>query len=269
MLALSASPEARVICIGECMVELARGDDGRFGLGFGGDTYNTAIYLKRAGVSVAYATLVGDDPYSQGIIDLARTEGIAVDLIGSVPERNAGLYLIETRAGERTFHYWRDRSPARELFDGDHAVRVVSAMKSARLIYLSGITLSLYDAHGLDALFVALVDARARGVRIVIDGNYRPRSWRSSADDVVRARSVFERFFGSLICAANLRRRTDVVGRCNRRGNADAVIVMGDRRSCIEVRWGWCSCSKRREDHSGAGAATIGANRYHGCGRQF
>ena len=52
----------RAISIGECMVELARGDDQRFGLGYGGDTFNTAVYLARAGVAVAYATAVGDDP---------------------------------------------------------------------------------------------------------------------------------------------------------------------------------------------------------------
>ncbi len=182
----------RVISIGECMVELSRGDDGRFALGFGGDTYNTAVYLARLGIPTAYATQLGDDPYSAGIVTGARAEGLDTDLITQVPGRNAGLYMIETSAtGERTFHYWRDRAPARELFDGAASVGVVAAMKTAALIYLSGITLSLYGAQGLDALEAALKAAKAAGVRVAIDGNYRPRGW----GDAARARTAFERFF--------------------------------------------------------------------------
>jgi 2-dehydro-3-deoxygluconokinase len=184
---------ARVVAIGECMVELARGVDGRFTAGYGGDTFNTAVYLARLGVAVAYATKLGDDPYSQSIVGLARAEHVATDLIAHVPGRNAGLYLIETTpTGERSFHYWRDRAPARELFDGDHAPVVAAAMKEAKLVYLSGITLSLYDARGLDALEAALVAAKTCGARVAIDGNYRPRGW---GGDQARARTTFERFF--------------------------------------------------------------------------
>ena len=196
MLTFAKMTRRGVISIGECMVELARGGDGRFGLGYGGDTFNTAIYLARAGVGVAYATLLGDDPYSQGVLDLARAENVATDLIGIVPGRNAGLYMIETSmAGERIFHYWRDRAPARELFCGESAFAVASAMNDARLIYLSGITLSLYDAHALDALEAALRAAKICGARVAIDGNFRPRGW--GADDAGRdrARQTFERFF--------------------------------------------------------------------------
>ena len=183
----------RVISIGECMVELARGSDGRFGLGFGGDTYNTAVYLARLGIPTAYATQLGDDPYSDGIVAAARAEGVATDLITQVPGRNAGLYMIETSAaGERTIHYWRDRAPARELFDDAEDVRVGAAMKTAALVYLSGITLSLYSAQGLEALEAALKTAKTAGVRVAIDGNYRPRGW---GGDTGRARATFERFF--------------------------------------------------------------------------
>ena len=108
----------RIVAVGEVMVELARGNDGRYGLGFGGDTFNTAVYLARAGVPVAYATALGDDPYSDGVLAVAAAEGVASDLVIRVPGRMPGVYLIETDAGgERRFHYWRDTSPARELFE--------------------------------------------------------------------------------------------------------------------------------------------------------
>src|SRR5437016_4378435 len=53
----------RVVAIGEVMIEMARGSDGRFGMACGGDTFNTAVYLARAGIDVSYATALGDDPY--------------------------------------------------------------------------------------------------------------------------------------------------------------------------------------------------------------
>ena len=52
----------RVVSIGEVVIELMRGGDGRFGIGCAGDTFNAAVYLARAGVDAAFATALGDDP---------------------------------------------------------------------------------------------------------------------------------------------------------------------------------------------------------------
>ncbi len=131
--------DGSIISIGECMVELARNADGRYGLSYGGDTFNTAVYMARAGLDVSYATRLGDDPYSDGILALAASENVGTSLIGRAKGRNAGLYLIETSpTGERSFHYWRDRAPARDLFDAPNGDAVVTAMTRARLVYLSG-----------------------------------------------------------------------------------------------------------------------------------
>jgi 2-dehydro-3-deoxygluconokinase len=192
---MTSRSEGRVVALGECMVELARGSDGRFGLAYGGDTFNTSVYLARAGVPVAYATALGDDPYSAGILALARSEGIATDLVRICPGRMPGLYLIETSpAGERTFHYWRDRSPAREVLDDEtpETSALVEAIAGARLVYLSGITLSLYAPRALDRLALALARTRAAGGRVAMDGNYRPRGW---GGDITRARDVLGRFW--------------------------------------------------------------------------
>jgi len=190
-LALRAGGQA--VSIGECMVELARGPDGRFGLAYGGDTFNTATYMARAGIEVAYATALGDDPYSAGILAAARAERVATELIATLPGRMPGLYLIETTAvGERSFWYWRDRAAARELFECAGAAKVVEAIAAARLVYFSGITLSLYTAKGLDIMAEAVAAARARGAVIAMDSNYRPRGW---GGDLNRARDTFARFW--------------------------------------------------------------------------
>ena len=184
--------EGRVVSVGECMVELARGSDERFGLGYGGDTFNTAVYLARAGLEVAYATALGDDPYSAGITATAQRERVATDLIVTVPGRLPGLYLIETTEGERSFWYWRDTAPARELFELPNSDRIVAAIGQASIVYFSGVTLSLYSERGLDRFEAALLAAKANGARIAMDSNYRPRGWRG---DIDRARRTFERFW--------------------------------------------------------------------------
>lgn len=179
------------VCIGECMVELSRRGP-RYGLKFGGDTFNTAAYMARAGAKVLYATALGDDPYSDGIARLIASEGVDGSLIPRLKGRNPGLYIIETDLrGERSFHYWRDRSPARDLFELPEVAHVVAAMANAKLIYFSGITLSLYSAAGLDTFEAALIVARRAGARIAFDGNFRPRGW---GHDLARARATFRRF---------------------------------------------------------------------------
>ncbi|HEX2216423.1 MAG TPA: sugar kinase [Xanthobacteraceae bacterium] len=180
---------SRVISVGEVMVELSRAEDGRFALAYGGDTFNTSVYLARAGAEVAYATALGDDNYSGRILDLAAAEGIGSELMFRVPGRMPGLYLIETdENGERHFSYWRDTAPARELFELPEWSAVAESLLSARMVYFSGITLSLYSNAGLGRFLAVLELAREKGAIIAFDGNYRPRGWRG---DVARARTVY------------------------------------------------------------------------------
>ena len=179
----------RIIAVGEVMAELARGNDGRHSLAYGGDTFNTAVYLARAGVPVAYATALGDDPYSDGAVALTAAEGVATDLILRVPGRTIGVYLIDTDpSGERRFTYWRDQSPARELFELPEWARVAEKLLTAQLVYFSGITLSLYSNTGLGRFLAVLEMAREKGVKVAFDGNYRPRGWKG---DIARTRTVF------------------------------------------------------------------------------
>jgi 2-dehydro-3-deoxygluconokinase len=179
----------RIVSIGEVMIEMARGPDGRFSQACGGDTFNTAVYLARRGLPVTYATALGDDLYSDRIISLAAAEGIATDLMVRVPGRLPGLYLIETDAkGERSFSYWRDNAPARELFELPDWSRVAESIIGARIVYFSGITLSIYSNQGIGRFLALLELARKAGTKVVFDGNYRPRAWKG---DVQRTRTVF------------------------------------------------------------------------------
>ena len=179
----------RVVAVGEVMIELTRGSDARYRLGFGGDTFNTAVYLARLGIEVDYATALGDDPYSQSLLSLAAAEGVGAHMMLGVPGRMPGLYLVETdERGERSFFYWRDSSPARELFELPQWGAVAEGLLGARMIYFSGITLSLYSNVGIGRLLAVTELARKNGVKVAFDGNFRPRGWKG---DQARIRGVF------------------------------------------------------------------------------
>jgi len=179
----------RVVCIGEVMIELARGSDGRLAVGCGGDTFNTAVYLARAGIGVAFASALGDDPYSNAIMALAAAEGVGSDLILRVGGRLPGLYMVDAAAPDRPhFYYWRGEAPARELFDLPDWGKVAESLLKARLIYFSGITLSLYSNIALGRMLAVVEMARKQGAKVAFDGNFRPRAWKG---DLTRTRTVF------------------------------------------------------------------------------
>jgi len=184
-----SDPKSRAVCVGEVMIELTRGSDGRFSIASGGDTFNTAVYLARAGAEVAFATALGDDAYSDAILALIAAEGVSSEAIVRVNGRLPGVYLVELdSAGKQHFNFWRGEAPARDLFELPDWSRVAACLLSAKLVYFSGITLSLYSNIGLGR-FLALIEvARQNGAKIAFDGNFRPRNWRG---DLSRTRTVF------------------------------------------------------------------------------
>ena len=109
----------KVAIIGECMVELSGQLFATMQQNFGGDTMNTAIYLKKlAGekVDVCYITAMGEDALSQAMIARWQDYQINCDFVLKDKQRHAGLYMIQTdQHGERSFQYWRNNSAAKHL----------------------------------------------------------------------------------------------------------------------------------------------------------
>jgi sugar/nucleoside kinase (ribokinase family) len=84
--------------------------------------------------------------YSDAILALAAAEGVASDLVLRLRGRLPGLALVDSGAdGARHRHDWRGESPARELFELPDWGRVAEGLTKAKLVYFSGITLSLYS----------------------------------------------------------------------------------------------------------------------------
>ena len=116
----------RVACIGEAMLELQVSTvPGSCEVGVAGDVLNTAVYLRRMlpeifGVSII--SLLGSDRLSSDIVRFVDAQGLDTTYLCSVPERLPGAYAITTdQHGERSFHYWRNQSAARSLFQAPQA----------------------------------------------------------------------------------------------------------------------------------------------------
>ncbi len=181
---------ARIAAIGEVMVELSPYPTAQeetreiMALSYAGDTYNTSVYMSRLGLQTDYVTRLGDDPYSDQIIQRMHNENIGTEMIERVTGRSPGLYIIRnTPDGEREFFYWRREAPARELFsDPNDSVRLYRQLQTFDAVYLSGITLAIMADTARSSLFDALAKLRSKGVKVVFDSNYRPRLWNTAKD---------------------------------------------------------------------------------------
>ena len=180
--------ERPVVAVGEALLEIAP-DRGAWRLGHGGDTLNTAVYLRRLGIPTAYLTALGADPYSCEMRNAWRGEGLDVSMVLTDARRLPGLYAIRTDAlGERRFHYWRSNSAARRLFCLPGIEAAAEAVTRAPLLYLSGITLSLFRRRSFARMLALVASVRAAGGAVAFDPNFRPSLWANA----LAARSALE-----------------------------------------------------------------------------
>lgn len=161
--------------IGECMVELAPKGPDLFGMGYAGDTFNTAWYMQQVSddrLSVAYCSAVGDDAVSQQMTDFIAASGIT-PVLKIRPGRSVGLYLVSLQNGERSFSYWRSAAAARTLADDMDDL----PLGAGDVAYFSGITLAILPETAKQRLRDVLAACKARGALIVFDPNLRPKLW--------------------------------------------------------------------------------------------
>lgn len=184
----------KIVCIGECMVEMAPREDGAYMRGFAGDTFNSAWYLSKVlpeGFSVDYYTGAGMDAVSDEMLAFMQGAGVGTDAVRRVADRTVGLYMISLKNGERSFSYWRDVSAAKLLAEDRAALE--AAVKGKGLILFSGITMAITNAEHRDTLLAVLSEARAAGAVVAFDPNMRVRLWPSRdvmAEWIMKAAAV-------------------------------------------------------------------------------
>lgn len=176
----------KIAVIGECMIELSE-KGSSVSRGFGGDTLNTSVYIARQvapqALSVHYVTALGQDSFSQQMLDTWQAENVDTSLTQRMENRLPGLYYIETDAtGERTFYYWRNEAAARYWLESADADAICAQLATFDYLYLSGISLAILSPQSREKLLGLLRQCRANGGKVIFDNNYRPRLWASKEE---------------------------------------------------------------------------------------
>jgi 2-dehydro-3-deoxygluconokinase len=169
-----------IVLFGEGMIE--ERSDAAFA--WGGDVVNTAVYLARQteylGVKPELMSAMGADAGSAAIVAAWASQGVGTGHVLRDPTRTAGRYKIMTGPdGERSFSYDRERSAARNFFAHAQADATLEWAARADILYLTGITLSIFGEAARGRICELAQRVRMRGGEVVFDTNYRPAGWPS------------------------------------------------------------------------------------------
>ena len=173
-----------LVTLGETMALLSAPRIGRLrdmtqlDLGIAGAESNVAIGTVRLGHSASWIGRVGDDELGALVLATLRKE--RVDVARSVVDDAAptALMVKERRIGDLVkVRYYRDGYAGSHLCAADVDDALVA---SARVLHTTGITPGL-SVSARDAVTHAITVARAAGVLVAFDVNYRSALWAPEA----------------------------------------------------------------------------------------
>lgn len=183
----------KIASIGECMIEIQDMADGSTRRTYGGDTLNVAVYARRAlagrPAAISYASAIGDDPFSDEMLNFIAAEDVDTSTILRLPGHLPGLYAITLENGERRPWFWRSAAAARQLVRAPGFDALCRQLADYDALYFSGITLGILDEASRQRLLDFLRRQRQDGKAVIFDTNYRPRLWqdRQEAQQAVTA----------------------------------------------------------------------------------
>ena len=246
----------RVICVGEVIVELSRGNDGRYG------QCSAATFQHRLPRARRHPRRLRDGwatSYS-ALMALATAEGVNGISSGACRAHARPLPDRDGRQGGAAFYYWRGPRRRAVVRTAQLGVGRRDAAFCA-LVYFPASALSLYSNTGIRRFLAAGTRAQA-GVKVAFDGNFRPRGWKG---DVVRARGVHRGLEARRHCAADVRGRGDIVGDTT---PGDSRASAGVRHRRIVAKNGSSTAGRGHErPRACASAGNSRADRHHGGGR--
>jgi sugar/nucleoside kinase (ribokinase family) len=147
-------------------------------LRFAGAESNFAIALARLAVRVRWISRVGRDPVGNLICESLAREGVDVQWVTREALATTGAYMKTRNNGLTRVQYFRRGSAASLLAPGDVPD---AALEGVRVVHLTGITTALSDSARALVHEVA-ARARARGIRVTFDANYRAALWATPED---------------------------------------------------------------------------------------
>ena len=171
----------RIACFGELLLRLtAPGRElllqtGRLDVHVGGAEANVAVGLARLGHDTAMISRVPGNALGEAARGHLRRYGVATDGVATGPGR-MGLYFLAPGAGLRASDIVYDREGSSFALAGPEDFDWERLLAGADLLHLSGITPALGE-RSAEAAIAAAEAARALGIPVSFDGNYRAQLW--------------------------------------------------------------------------------------------
>jgi 2-dehydro-3-deoxygluconokinase len=251
----------KAVTFGELMLRLSPPGNERFlqsplfRATFGGGEANVAVSLANFGIDSYYVTRLPLHDIGTAAVRALRAEGIHTDYILRGGDR-IGVYFTEVGASQRpsSVIYDRARSAISEMDPG--AVPWTDVLSAADWFHCTGITPAL-GPKAATCTREALECAKALGVRVSVDLNYRRKLWSESeaqrvmrplmqfVDVVIANEEDIQSVLGLTVRGADVTQGTldvqayrDVAERVTREfGVSQVAITLRESRSASENGW--------------------------------
>ncbi|WP_115526654.1 MULTISPECIES: sugar kinase [Xanthomonas] len=187
---------ARILCFGELLLRLgAPGHElllqqPRLDVHCGGAEANVGVSLAHFGHDVAMVSTVADNPLGASVLGELRRHDVDTRHVRRGDGR-MGLYFLTTGAIHRPSEVVYDRADSAFALASADAYDWPRLLEGAQWLHLSGVSPAL-GADVAQATLAAARAARAAGVKVSFDGNYRPKLWQRWQGD---ARGILHQLF--------------------------------------------------------------------------
>ncbi|MCR2800233.1 sugar kinase [Microbacterium sp. zg-Y818] len=175
----AADAAAGVVTIGETMALMSSRGYGPLphsaglDLGIGGAESNVAIGVQRLGIPATWVGKVGRDPLGDLVLREISAEGVRVRAVRD-DDAPTALMVKERRTSSRTSVWYYRTGNAGSRLRADEVD--LEAVRSAALLHVTGISLAVSETLA-DAVARAVAVARAEGVVVSFDLNFRRKLW--------------------------------------------------------------------------------------------
>ena len=140
----------------------------------GGAESTVAAGVARLGHGAGWMSRLGRDEFGAYVLGLMRSEGVDTAAVRVDPHARTGVFFRDNRAdGRSSVIYYRKHSAFAGFRPDDLDEDYIA---SARILHLTGITPGLSPSCRAAALRAVEI-ARANGVAVVFDPNYRAAVW--------------------------------------------------------------------------------------------
>lgn len=256
---------SRVVCFGELLLRMgAPGNElllqsPRLDVFVGGAEANVGVSLAHFGHDVTMASTVVDNPLGAHALGELRRHGVDTRGVRRKAEGRMGLYFLTTGAVQRASEVVYDRADSTFAQSTAADYDWPALLEGADWLHLSGVSPAL-GADVAMATLAAARAARAQGVKVSFDGNFRPKLWQRWGGD---AKGILRELFAQADIVFADYRDIEVILGAPFTQHEVVARVEAAAAAAFEAfpQLQWMACTQRQAlsvDHHALGALLIG-----------